>query len=205
MKLGDNEELKEGPATRLHLNVIKDTGRVKPAVIAARVEELRTKGEKVSLNDKFGKSWDTHWFLLQIEFDETSDAKWLEEDTEVHLLWNGSCEAAIYDTRGTRLLQAITENVREVYCIKRTGVKNDLADEAVNYTGTPNRVEYLIEMACNEMFGAPKDGFGSDHTMERMFELHKVEVAVFNRRAFSIYYNFEIIKDSAELLQKEQS
>jgi hypothetical protein len=54
--------------------------------------------------------------------------EWLPEDKEVHLIWNGKCEAAIYTIDGKKLLSAITENVREMYLIKRQGIKNDLKD-----------------------------------------------------------------------------
>lgn len=77
----------------------------------------------------------------------------------MHFIWNGKCEAAIYTIDGSRLLSAITENVREVYLIKRKGIKNDLTNKDINKTGQPNTISYLLEMACNEMFGNFIDGF----------------------------------------------
>jgi alpha-mannosidase len=88
--------------------------------------------EDAKIGDLFGKSWDTHWFLVDIEVPE----EWLaKEDPEIHFLWNGKCEGSLWTIDGTRLIQAFTENEREIYVIKRKDVKDDLADPTVNKTG----------------------------------------------------------------------
>lgn len=94
------------------LKVIRNTGRVKPTLIAEKLEEFT---EDAKIGDVFGKSWDTHWFLIDIEIPES----WLDLNKEVHLIWNSKCEAALYTIDGRKLLQAFTENVREKYVIKR--------------------------------------------------------------------------------------
>ena len=93
--------------------------------------------EEAKIGDLFGKSWDTHWFLVDIEVPQ----EWLEKaDAEVHFLWNGKCEASLWTIDGLRLIQAFTENVRETYIIKRKDIKDDLSDPSVNQTGAGNRV-----------------------------------------------------------------
>jgi hypothetical protein len=81
------------------LKVIRDTGRVKPAEIAARIAEFK---EDAKIGDLFGKSWDTHWFLIEIEI----PSAWVEEakEEEIHFVWNGKCEASLYNIDGSRLL-----------------------------------------------------------------------------------------------------
>ncbi len=49
------------------LKVIRNTGRVKPASIAAQLHEFT---EEAKIGDIFGKSWDTQWFLVEIEVPE---------------------------------------------------------------------------------------------------------------------------------------
>jgi alpha-mannosidase len=133
---------------------LRNTGIVPPKQIAARINEIT---EPAKIGDTFGKSWDTHWFLINIEIPE----EWLADEKEVHLIWNGKCEASLYPTDGSKLLTAFTENVRERYVIKRQGIKNDLTDETVNKSESKNKISYLIESACNEMFGNFEAGFNT--------------------------------------------
>ena len=108
------------------LRVIRDTGRVKAEEIVGRMAEFT---EEAKIGDLFGKSWDTHWFLVEIEVPE----EWVSaEESEVHFLWNGKCEASLWTIDGKRILQAFTENVRETYIVKRPGIKDDLQDHSIN-------------------------------------------------------------------------
>lgn len=79
------------------IHVLKNTGRVPPSDIAKRVEEFTTPARE---GDKFGKSWDTHWFKLKL----TLPDDWLAEDKEVHLIWNSGCEASLFTLDGSKLL-----------------------------------------------------------------------------------------------------
>ena len=76
---------------------MKNTGRVKPSEIASRITEIT---EPVNIGDKFGKSWDTHWFKIDI----TIPDDWLADEKEVHLIWNGKCEGSLYPVDGSKLL-----------------------------------------------------------------------------------------------------
>ena len=175
---------------------MRNTGRVPPSEIAGRLSEFQ---EDAKIGDKFGKSWDTNWFLVEFEVPN----EWLDEDKEVHWIWNGKCEASIYPIDGSKLLAAFTENVREKYIIKRPNIKNDLTDLSVNKTGTTNRIQYLLEEACNEMFGNFKEGFLSQVDMEKEFTLEKCEIALFNRHAWNLFFNFEVVRDGAKHFEKE--
>lgn len=86
--------------------------------------------------------------------------------------------------------------------IKRPDIKNDLSDQSVNKTGSENRVQYLLEMACNEMFGNFITGFNSHVDMKKEFKLEKCEIGLFNRHAWNLFYNFEVLKDGAQHFEK---
>jgi len=94
--------------------------------------------------------------------------------------------------------------VRETYIIKRPGIKDDFKDPLVNKTGQSNRIEYLLEMACNEMFGNFEAGHASKIDMNKYFTLHKAEVALFNREAWNLYFNFELLKSGATHFERSQ-
>lgn len=66
------------------------------ASIASRLGDFK---EEAKIGDLFGKSWDTHWFLVEIAIPEEWPA-----DGEVHFLWNGKCEGSLYNLAGTKLL-----------------------------------------------------------------------------------------------------
>ncbi len=48
-------------------------------------------------------------------------------------------------------------------------------------------------MACNEMFGNFVTGFNSQVDMKKEFKLEKCEIALFNRTAWDLFYNFELL------------
>lgn len=64
--------------------------------------------DDVKIGDAFGKSWDTHWFLVEVEVPES----WISEEYEVHFIWESKCEAALYTVDGSKLIQAFTEKHR---------------------------------------------------------------------------------------------
>ena len=80
-----------------------------------------------------------------------------------------------------------------------------MKDSAINKTGNPLRIQYLLEMACNEMFGNFVTGFNSHVDMKKEFKLEKCEIGLFNRNAWNLFFNFEILRDGAEIFNKEQS
>ena len=184
------------PAQRLR--VLRDTGRVPVQDIVNRLGEFT---EDITLGHKFGKSWTTHWVLIEIEVPEL----WLNNEKEVHLNWNASCEGSLFTIDGAKLIQAFTENVRETYIVKRPSVKNDFTDPVVNKTGAPNKISYLIEVACNEMFGNFEAGFCSKVDNNKQYELRKCQLELFNRDAWNLFYDFETLKDGAKEFEKTQS
>lgn len=53
--------------------------------------------------------------------------------------------------------------------VKRQGIKDDFTDPKVNTTGSSTQVTYLLEMACNEIFGNFVEGFNSKIDMLKEF------------------------------------
>jgi len=57
-------------------------------------------------------------------------------------------------------------------------------------------------MACNEMFGNFEDGFLTPVDMNKKFKLEKCEIGFFNKTAWDLYYNFELLRDGAKEFEK---
>ena len=55
------------------------------------------------------------------------------------------------------------------------------------------RVELLIEMAANGMFGAGKDGMINPPDPTKSFTLSMVEIAVFNRKAYKVICDLKLL------------
>lgn len=104
--------------------------------------------DQPKIGDKFGPSYSTQMFRVELAI----PCEWLAKDPqcEIHFIWNGNCEASLYNPKTGKHLSAITENVREVYHIKDGKNKNDLDDPGlvVSNDGKEIRVCYLLEMAC---------------------------------------------------------
>src|SRR3989338_383623 len=99
------------------------------------------------LGASFGPSWSTHWF--RVEFLVPSE--WA--GSEVHLLWDSSCEAMLWSPDGNPL-QGLTggscDEARKEFILGRPFDPSSLA----------SRTQVLfIEVACNGMFGC---GFNGD-------------------------------------------
>ena len=60
-------------------------------------------------------------------------------------------------------------------------------------------------MACNEMFGNFVTGFNSQVDMKEEFKLEMCEIALFNRSAWNLYLNFELLQNGAKAFEQKHS
>lgn len=128
---------------------------------------------------KFGPLWSTHWFRVNLEI----PSGW--QGREVHLLWDSSSEACIWQDGVP--LQGLTgsfngwlaEPVRREFCI----TKKAHGAEAF---------EFYVEIACNGLFGLDNQAHNP-----RIGELVQAEIAVFDREAWNLYWDLKVIADMA--------
>jgi hypothetical protein len=123
------------------------------------------------------------------------------------LIWNCSCEASLYSLKSGKHLSAITENVREIYHIRDGKGKDDTSDPdlVVSETDKEVRVAYLLEQACQQMFGAWKGDniWGGQVDMDLQFEWKKCQLGLANSKMEDYYHSLSMIKDVAALLEKK--
>jgi len=141
------------------------------------------------VGDSFGPSWSTFWFELSFEI----PSEWRGQ--EVHLLWNSDSEALLFDRNGN-VLQGLNGgdgfDKREEFFITE-----NLLDEN-------GRATFYIEMACNAMFGAGWNGQINPPEPNRFFTLKKAEIALFDRLAFDLMYDFYIVMECAKELDSKR-
>ncbi len=141
-------------------------------------EAIKGTYEAVQLNDQLGPSWSTHWFKVDVEI----PAAWAGQ--EVHLIWDSSSEACVWrDGQPMRGLSGTRDN-REM----RAHPFYVLADKAKG----GETISLYIETAVNDLFGLNREDKYS-----RIGLLRQAEVAVFNRAAWDLYWDFTIVADSA--------
>lgn len=145
-------------------------------------EALGGNYEPCQIGDKFGPIWSTHWVKATFQI----PLSW--KDLEVHLLWDSSSEACIW--QNGRPLQGLTGShngwsdspLRSSYRLTRQAMGGE-------------ELEYYIEAACNGMFGGDNKPYG-----RYIGELLQAEIAVFNRAAWDLYWDLKVIADMAQFL-----
>ncbi|MCG2785201.1 MAG: alpha-mannosidase [Anaerolineae bacterium] len=129
--------------------------------------------------EKFGPLWSTHWFRVNLEI----PSGW--QGREVHLLWDSSSEACIWQDGVP--LQGLTgsfngwlpEPVRKELCITKEAHGGE-------------SFEFYVEVACNGLFGLDNQA----HNFH-IGELVQAEIAVFDRDVWNLYWDLKVIADMA--------
>jgi alpha-mannosidase len=163
------------------LSVYDAPGRISyaEALAAAQVGAYRP----ATLGEHFGPAWSTHWFRLEIAIPET----WAGH--EVHLLWDTSSEACVW--QDGEPMQGLTgssngwnaEALRTEYCLTRSAAGGE-------------RIELYIEIACNSLFGMASPAAQRGE----IGWLRQAEIAVFDRAAWDLLWDFRIVADMAQEL-----
>ena len=125
------------------------------------------------------------------------------ENEEIHLMWDSDSEGLLYTSEGGILqgfLGEDSDRKRYVYIMKRDKVRNDFVD---------GKVQYFIEMSCMKFKGCTFED-GADTwplgvNMDEYFPLKVAQIAIFNREAWDILYDYIVVKDSALLLEPTMS
>jgi alpha-mannosidase len=174
---------------RLGNKIYKDRHPVKLSSFAApgRIPfETAIQGEylPVELGHQFGPIWSTHWVRVEIEI----PTSW--KDQEVHLLWDSTSEGCVWDPNG-QPIQGLTGSgnswasgsIRPEY---RLTTKSNGGEKLILY----------IEVACNGLFG---NSFNQSDINLTGY-LRKAEIAVFDPKAWDLWWDFQVIADMAEHL-----
>ncbi|ORX61679.1 hypothetical protein DM01DRAFT_1316510 [Hesseltinella vesiculosa] len=138
------------------------------------------------LGEWFGPSWSTHWFNVEIRIPVEFAGE------EVHFIWNADSEALIWDMDGVPL-QGLTG-----------GSGSDARHEYIltHQARGGETIQFYIEMACNGMFGTGNGLIGPPDP-NRFFNLNELDIAVPNKLAWQLLYDFQIILGMARDLGSE--
>ncbi len=143
--------------------------------------------QPVQVGDKFGPLWSTHWFHVKGEI----PSEW--QSQEVHLLWDSSSEATVWqDSQPQQGLTGSSNGwqehpLRMAYAISRQAAANQ-------------PVDLMIEAALNGLFGVSRI---EPRKNEGIGLLRQAELALFDRPLWDLYWDYVIIADMARYLPQQ--
>jgi alpha-mannosidase len=143
-------------------------------------EALQGDYRSTAIGERFGPAWSTHWFKVEIDIPQ----EW--HNREVHLLWDSASEGCIY--RDGQPVQGLTGSsngfsmdiLRGEYILTKNAVGGE-------------KIELYIESAVNGLFGVPEN----EPRLLQMGLLKQAEIAVFNRAAWDLLWDYLILADMA--------
>jgi alpha-mannosidase len=142
-------------------------------------EALRGVYRPAQVGESFGPAWSTHWFRVQAKV----PAEWAGK--EVHFLWDSSSEACVWKDGSPRQGLTGTGTLPWEMSMGRLAYRLERAVDA------NIEFDFYVEMACNGLFGSePK----------ATFLLKRAEIALFDRDAWDLYWDFVVVADMAQLL-----
>ena len=132
------------------------------------------------VGEVFGPPWSTHWFRVEL----TIPPDWVGQ--EVHFLWDSSSEATIWldgeprqgFTGSERAYGSRPEPLRPAYRLTRSAAGGE-------------HLTLYVEMACNRLFGVDQ---------RARYVLEQAELGVFDRAAWDLFWDFQVIADMAQEL-----
>jgi len=137
-----------------------------------------------NVGDSFGPTWTTHWFRIHVEVPDSWAGK------EVHIRWASGSEAAIYDTQGN-MLQGLSPSFREEFILSRS------------WDITTGPLDYYVEMACNDMFGAGDGDQIAPTRNDKYFQLSRAEIGVFDRLIYKVHTDLDMLYGIAEQMPND--
>jgi len=149
-------------------------------------EAIKGDFKPLEIGHNFHPLWSTHWVKVEYQVPESWQGK------EVHFLWDSMCEGEVWiDGKPMQGLTGAT--------IHR--ISNVTRPEFIltpSSTGKESGVLY-IEVAVNHLFGVDGGGPDVEHIVGW---LRQAELAVFDREAWDLYWDFIVIADMARELSE---
>ena len=159
------------------LSVFRAPGRISFA------EARRGKYRPARMGEQFGPIWATYWFQVDISI----PAAW--RGREVFFLWNSNSEACVWQDGVP--VQGLTGSGAAVWQNAVGPIRNRFRLTSRARGG--ERQTLFIEVACNHLFG--EDGRQAELGM-----LTQAEIAVFDRAAWDLLWDYTVVAGMAEQL-----
>ncbi|VDM92714.1 unnamed protein product, partial [Onchocerca ochengi] len=146
------------------------------------VEALSIRGTEVNEGFKFGPTWTTHWFQVDINIPEDCQI-----ETKIVLRFDPSCEALLWSVDGRPIM----------------GLSPDFGRTDLAISNSPDVQKFYVEASCSDRGG---DGDGNaigPVKMDKLFELKHCELAEYNAAIYDLIIDFELLLEMSKILPKE--
>uniref|UniRef100_A0A1I7VP26 alpha-mannosidase n=1 Tax=Loa loa TaxID=7209 RepID=A0A1I7VP26_LOALO len=146
------------------------------------VEALSMQGAEVGVGFKFGPTWTTHWFQVDISLPQNC-----QTETKIVLRFDPNCEALLWSVDGQPI----------------KGLSPDFGRTDLAIPSSPTVQRFYIEASCSDRFG---DGDGNaigPVKMDKVFELKRCELAEYSSTIHNLIIDFELLLEMSKMLPKE--
>ncbi|MGQ9840376.1 MAG: alpha-mannosidase [Anaerolineae bacterium] len=137
----------------------------------------------IEIGHRFGPPWSTHWCRAEIAI----PADWAGR--EVHLLWDSSSEACVW--QDGEPLQGLTGSNSGWAAEPSQPLRNEYP--LTRQAAGGEQITLYIEVACNGLFGLS----GQPEWLANLGLLRQAEIAVFDREAWDLLWDFQVVADMA--------
>ncbi|XP_068208196.1 alpha-mannosidase 2C1-like [Palaemon carinicauda] len=142
------------------------------------------------VGESFGPTWSTHWFKLEVMIPEN----WMGQ--EVWLRWKSQSEAMVWSESGSPL-QGLSTGVEKQM---RSGYR---ISECWKPTERRLPLVYYIEMSCNNMFGAGKNGMINPPDENKTFTLEMAEICTLDKQVRKLLLDLDVLHGMAKKLEED--
>ncbi len=146
-------------------------------------EAMRGEYRPIEVGHRFGPAWSTHWCRVEI----TIPVAWAGR--EVHLLWDSSSEACVW--QNGEPMQGLTGSNNGWAAEPSQPLRNEYL--LTRHALGGEQITLFIEVACNGLFGLS----GRPEWLANLGLLRQAEIAVFDREAWDLLWDFRVIADMA--------
>lgn len=137
----------------------------------------------IEIGHRFGPAWSTHWCRAEIAI----PAEWAGH--EVHLLWDSSSEACIW--QDGEPMQGLTGSSSGWAAEPSQPLRNEYL--LARHAQGGEQMTLYIEVACNGLFGLS----GRPEWLANLGLLRQAEIAIFDREAWDLLWDFQVVADMA--------
>lgn len=140
-------------------------------------QAVKQEFKPAKVGDSFGPTWKTIWFKIEFKIPDDWD---FEDAIELH--WDSEGEAMIFSEEGIPL--------QGLY-------GGDGWDRRVEYRmkncSAGKTYKLYVEMACNGMFGAGKDGLINPPDPDKTYKLRDIKLVVIDELAIQLYFKYYLV------------
>ncbi|XP_055984736.1 alpha-mannosidase 2C1 isoform X2 [Sorex fumeus] len=148
-------------------------------------DAVRQRFRPARLGDRFGPTWWTCWFQVELTIPED----WVGQ--EIHFCWESDGEGLVW--RDGQPVQGLTKEGEKTSYILTDSLREE----------DPRSLTLYVEVACNGLLGAGKGSLIAAPDPEKTFQVSRAELAVFRQDVHRLLVDLELLLGIAKALGED--